>query len=93
MTETGYEDEGTNPLQVQVLELAKSPMGMIRRRWLWMLLALVGVSAASVWIWTQLGVKSGKKHGSRLNIVQIDADVHHKNKVILNNDNTQFTRY
>ncbi|MAJ61455.1 MAG: hypothetical protein CBC48_16785 [bacterium TMED88] len=54
MSQAGYEEEQTNPLQVQVIELAKSPMGMIRRRWLWMLLALVGVSAASVWIWTQV---------------------------------------
>ena len=54
MTETGYEDEGANPLQVQILELAKNPGGMIRRRWIWMLLALVSVSVASVWIWTRV---------------------------------------
>lgn len=52
MSDTRYEQEPVNPLQVQVLELAKSPLGMIRRRWIWMLLLVVLGCSGTVWFWS-----------------------------------------
>ncbi|MDG2049280.1 MAG: hypothetical protein P8M78_03870 [Myxococcota bacterium] len=53
MTETGYEEDGESPLKVQVIELAKNPTGMIRRRWIWMLLSMITLSVVTVWVWTK----------------------------------------
>ena len=52
MSDTRYEEETVNPVQVQVLELAKSPWGMIRRRWIWMALLIVMGCSGTVWVWS-----------------------------------------
>lgn len=37
----GYEEESGSALQTQLIELAKNPGGVLRRRWIWMSLALI----------------------------------------------------
>lgn len=41
MSDDGYDAEPTNALQKQVLELALNPIGVFKRRWIWMILALI----------------------------------------------------
>ena len=41
MDRTGHDEEGSSALQIQLLELAKNPLGVVRRRWPGMSLALL----------------------------------------------------
>lgn len=41
MSESGYDVEPASAFQKQILELVLNPVGVIRRRWIWMSLALI----------------------------------------------------
>lgn len=49
----GYEEESGGGLQTQLLELAKNPAGVFRRRWIWIILTLIlGLSATGALVTT-----------------------------------------